>query len=79
MALILNDGHEEDAGAGEEAWAVEGLEDGVVAALGGVGVEEELGGGVPEDLGGGELQEDLGVGAHGEGGDAVLFPGRKLG
>lgn len=79
VALILDDGYEEDAGAGEEVGAVEGLEDGVIAALGGVGVEEELGGGVPEDLGGGELQEDLGVGAHGEGGDTVLFPGREWG
>lgn len=75
MALILDDGHEKDAGAGEEVGAVEGLEDGIVTALGGVGVEKELGGGVPEDLRGGELQEDLGIGAHGEGGDAVSFPG----
>lgn len=79
VALVLDDGYEEDAGVWEEAGVVEGLEDGVVAALGGVGVEEELDGGVPEDLGGGELQEDLGVGAHGEGGDAVLFPGWEWG
>jgi hypothetical protein len=59
-----DDGAEEDAGSGEEVEVVEGLEDRVPAALGGVGVEEELGGCVPEDGFGGELHEDLGVGAH---------------
>ena len=79
VGLGLDDGDEDDAGAGEEAGRVEGLEDGVVAAGVGVGVEEELVGLVPEDLGGGELEEDFGVGAHGEGFDAFLFPVRERG
>ena len=76
MADVLDDGYEDDARAREEAGAVDGLEDRVVAALVGVGVEEELGGGVPEDFVGRELQEDFGVGSHGEGFDAFLFPVR---
>ena len=75
VRLRSDDGDEDDAAARQEAGAVEGLEDGVVTALGGGGVEEELGGRVPEDLVGGELQEDFGVGAHLEGGDGELLPG----
>lgn len=70
----MHDGAEEDAGAGQEAWDVEGLEDRVPAPLHGVGVEEELRRRVLEDLLGGPLQEDLGVRTHGEGGDGLVFP-----
>ena len=62
IGLIGDDGDEEDPGAGEEAWTVKGLEDGVVAAFDGVRVEEELSGGVPEHLVRGELKEYLCVG-----------------
>lgn len=51
------------------------MEDGVVAALVGVGVEEELGRGVPEGFV--ELEEDFCVDAHVEGVDAELFPQRE--
>ena len=64
VALGRHDGYEEDAGAGEEAWAVEGLEDGEVASLDGVGVEEKLRRGVPKDLIGRELHENFGISAH---------------
>ena len=76
-ALVLQDGGEDDAGPGQEAGSVEGLPDGVVAAFGRVGVEEELGRPVPEDAVRWELQEDFGVAAHREGCDAFLFPGGK--
>lgn len=77
VALGLDDGDEEDAGARKEAWTVERLEDGEVATLEGVGVEEELGFGVPE--GKRELHEDLGVCAHFEGSDALLLPAWERG
>ena len=79
VALIMHHGHEEDAGAGEETGRVDGLEDGVVATLMGVGVEEELGRLVPEDLGRGELEEYFGVGSHLEGFNTFLFPARERG
>ena len=61
VGLRGDDCNKEDAGPGEEARAVERLEDGVIAALDRVGVEEELGGSVPEDLVRRKLEEYFGV------------------
>jgi len=61
VGLVGDDCDEEDAGAGEEAGAIEGLEDGIVATFDRVCVEEELGGGVPEYFVCRELEKDFGV------------------
>ena len=71
--LVGDDGNEEDAAAGEEAFVVEGLPDGVIPTHRG-GVEEEFGGGVPEDFVGGKLEEDFGVSGHLEGFDGDALP-----
>lgn len=60
---------------GNEAWRGQGLPDGVVAAGGGICVEEVLGVAGPEGLV--ELEEDLGVGAHVELFDGGLLPVRE--
>ena len=62
VGLRGDDRDEEYSGPGEEARAVKRPEDGVVAALKGVGVEEELSGSVPEDFVGRELEEYFCVG-----------------
>ena len=77
VGLTGYDRDEENSGTGEEAGAIERLEDGIVSAFYGVGVEKELGRGVPKNLVGGELHEDLGVSTHGESFDALFFPGRE--
>ena len=77
VRLGRDDCDEEDPGPGEEAGAVEALPHWKVAAFFRVSIEEELRGGVPEDLVGRKLEEDFRVCGHGEGGDALLFPGRE--
>ena len=62
VRLVGDDGDEEDAGTGKEAGAVKGLEDRVVAAFDGIGVEKELRGGVPEYFVLGKLKKNLSVG-----------------
>lgn len=69
---FVGDGYEEDVAVWEELGHGEGLEDGVPAAHGGVGVEEVLGVLGPEGFV--ELHEDLGVGSHGEFLDGGCFP-----
>ena len=76
VGFFIDDDNEEDVGARQKAWCAEGLEEGVVAAGDGVGVEHELGGGVPEGVG--ELEEDLGVGAHFEHLYSCFLPVWKL-
>lgn len=74
--LVGDDGDKEDAATGEEVGVVEGLPDGVVAALRGR-IEEQLFGFVPEDLVRRELKEDFGVGGHLEGFDGGALPVRE--
>jgi hypothetical protein len=75
----VHHGYEDDAGTLEEARRVEGLEDGIVAALDRIGVEEELCIFGPENFVRRELEEDFGVCAHVEVVDPVLLPFREFG
>lgn len=73
VGFLRDNGDEEDVGVGEEVRCGEGLPDGIVAAADGIGVKEVLCIAGPEGLV--ELEENLGVGAHGEFLDGGLFPG----
>ena len=72
VGLLIDDGDEDDGGAGEETRGVEGLPDRVVAARGRVSVEEELRALGPEGVG--KLEKDFRVCAHLEGVDSFALP-----
>ena len=79
VGLVLYNRDEQDPRAFEETWAVERLEERVVASPNRIGVQKVLCGSLPENLSGRELEEDLGVCGHGHALDAGALPLWKLG